>query len=123
MDSYTNFHMQAQQGRDQLFAGIAVDDSAMQSLQQCIPELAGTCSHLALLGPSAIHIAGGVLRDKVARFATTMRLWNEDAAQLPDAAIAEWADILHDEGLEMKAAYQEFLSTSQSVLLGYVPGN
>ncbi|WP_331729695.1 hypothetical protein [Streptomyces platensis] len=123
MDTYTALNAQVVQRRDQLRGGTALDDASMDAIQQTVMDLVGTCSHLALLGPTAIQITGGVLRDKAVSLADTMRIWNEDLPEQPEVEMNYWAQLLHEEGLEMKQAYQEFLRTSQSVLLGHAPSS
>ncbi|WP_310721424.1 hypothetical protein [Streptomyces lydicus] len=93
----------------------------MDAIQQTLMDVVGGCSHLALLGPTAVQIAGGVLRAKTVRLADTTRMWNEEPTEQSQADTDYWAELLHEEGLEMKQAYQEFLRTSQSVLLGNAP--
>lgn len=95
-----------------------LDEASLQSYAEASNNLIVACSHLALLGPDSVQIAGGVLRRRTERFVSTLRFVNEELAEQPaDGLIETWVEMLAEDGQEMKLAYQEFMRVSQAVLV------
>ncbi|MFD9538344.1 hypothetical protein [Streptomyces sp. NPDC060010] len=125
MDCYSQFSRECARHRDQLKESRALDDSTLDSFAATLTTLNGVCSHLALLGPTPIQIAGATLRAKAESLSSTLRTWNEELtealAEQPNPDLAHirtvWQDILTDDGRAMKLAYHEFLHTGQTELL------
>ncbi|MFF7845188.1 hypothetical protein ACFZC6_41580 [Streptomyces ossamyceticus] len=118
MDMYATFNAESVRRREQLEAGTVLDEASLQSYADASVNLIAACSHLALLGPDSVQIAGGALRRRTERFVSTLRFVNEELAEQPvDGLLETWVEMLAEDGQEMKLAYQEFMRVSQAVLV------
>ncbi|WP_327250240.1 hypothetical protein [Streptomyces sp. NBC_01244] len=125
MDCYGQFSRECVQYREQLKESRPLDEPTLDSFTAALAALVGACSHLALLGPTSVQAAGGVVRAKAEGFRSTLMLWNEELAEallvVPQPDLTEitgvWLDILVENGGAMNAAYLEFLHTGQTELL------
>jgi hypothetical protein len=118
MDMYAVFNVESVRRREQLEAGTVLDEASLQAYGEALFNLLTACSHLALLGPDSVQVAGGVLRRRTEGFVSTLRFANEELAEHPaDAMHADWAEMVAEDGQEMKLAYLEFMRVSQAVLV------
>ncbi|MGW0337142.1 hypothetical protein ACWD0J_35865 [Streptomyces sp. NPDC003011] len=122
MDMYAVFNVESVRRREQLEAGTVLDEASLRAYGEALFNLLTTCSHLALLGPDSVQVAGGTLRRMTERFTSTLRFVNEELAEQPteqraDGLHAEWLEMLAEDGQEMKLAYLEFMRVSQAALL------
>ncbi|MFF9490656.1 hypothetical protein [Streptomyces sp. NPDC014676] len=121
MDMYAVFNAESVRRREQLEAVMVLDEASLQSYADASNNLIVACSHLALLGPDSVQIAGGVLRRRTERFVSTLRFVNEELAELAeqpaDGLHQSWVEMLAEDGNEMKLAYKEFMRVSQAVLV------
>ncbi|MEU8852219.1 hypothetical protein AB0C70_39725 [Streptomyces sp. NPDC048564] len=122
MDLYAVFNSESVRRREQLGAGTVLDEASLQSYADYSTNLIAACSHLALLGPDSVQVAGGTLRRTTERFVSTLRFVNEELVEEPaeqraDGLGADWLEMLAEDGQEMKLAYLEFMRVSQATLL------
>jgi hypothetical protein len=118
MDMYAVFNVESVRRREQLDAGTALDEASLQAYTEAVFNLLTACSHLALLGPDSVQVAGGTLRRMTERFVSTLRFVNGELAEQPvDALRAGWAEMMAEDWQETKLAYLEFMHVSQSVLV------
>ncbi|MFJ3882396.1 hypothetical protein ACIPW5_33745 [Streptomyces sp. NPDC090077] len=127
MDCYSQFNRACVQYRDQLKETRPLDDPTMDLYVKTLITFMSSCSHLALLGPASVQVAGAAVRTQAERFVGTIRLWNDELAEgLADDSQADladitdvWWDILAEDGSAMRAAYLEFLQAGQNELLRF----
>ncbi|MDH6590090.1 hypothetical protein M2161_009281 [Streptomyces sp. SAI-133] len=122
MDMYAVFNSESVRRREEMEAGTVLDEASLQSYADHSINLIGACSHLALLGPDSVQIAGGTLRRMAERFVSTLRFVNEELGeqqteQRADGLRPDWLEMLAEDGQEMKLAYLEFMRVSQAALL------
>ncbi|MFJ1673140.1 hypothetical protein ACIOK4_43670 [Streptomyces bottropensis] len=118
MDMYAVFNVESIRRREQLEAGTVLDEASLQAYAEALFKLLTACSHLALLGPDSVQLAGGTLRRMTERFVSTLRFASEELADRPaDTMRADWAEMVAEDGQEMKLAYLEFMRVSQAVLV------
>ncbi|WP_329266531.1 hypothetical protein [Streptomyces sp. NBC_01451] len=115
---YAVFNVESIRRREQLEAGTVLDEASLQAYAEALFKLLTACSHLALLGPDSVQLAGGTLRRMTERFVSTLRFASEELADRPaDTMRADWAEMVAEDGQEMKLAYLEFMRVSQAVLV------